>query len=170
MPLSPWRENPNGEPMSDPVSFRPVLSDSGGASPLCLLSNGLGSKVSTCEGPPFMKRKMTRFALGAKCGAFGASGLTAASARAGRADSSASTPASPRAPKPPPIRRSQSRRVQAVAILECPIAITPPGSELPDDRRSIHERKFIRPEQHLGVLLPSRRDRLRPPIGLPPDE
>ena len=31
-------------------------------------SSGLESNVSTCDGPPFMNRKITRFARGAKCG------------------------------------------------------------------------------------------------------
>ena len=37
----------------------------------------MGSKVSTCDGPPFMNRKMTRFAFAGKCPAFGASGPAA---------------------------------------------------------------------------------------------
>ena len=75
-------------------------------------STGLGSNVSTCDGPPFMNRKMTRFARAGKCGGLGASGFagTAASealaARLGQCPASARTPASPRAPKPPPIRQS----------------------------------------------------------------
>jgi hypothetical protein len=40
-----------------------------GCWPAYFSSAGLGSNVSTCEGPPFMKRKITRLALGAKCGA-----------------------------------------------------------------------------------------------------
>ena len=37
-------------------------------------SIGLGSKVSTCDGPPFMNRWTTCLALPGKCGGFGASG------------------------------------------------------------------------------------------------
>src|SRR5689334_8813973 len=33
---------------------------------------GFGSKVSICDVPPLASMKMTRLALGAKCGAFGA--------------------------------------------------------------------------------------------------
>ena len=40
-------------------------------------SRGLGSKVSTCEGPPSMKRKMTLRALGRWCGGRSASPLAA---------------------------------------------------------------------------------------------
>src|SRR5262249_43588308 len=79
--------------------------------PSSLASIGLGSNVSTCDGPPFMNRKMSRLARGAKCGARGARGLLAF-----RDDSIAIRPASaktvarPRAPNPPPIRQSTSRR------------------------------------------------------------
>src|SRR5271165_1846726 len=48
--------------------------------PLSRSRRGLGSKVSTWEGPPSMKRKMTDLALAAKCGFFGAKGLSAAAA------------------------------------------------------------------------------------------
>jgi hypothetical protein len=34
--------------------------------PAYFASIGLGSNVSTCDGPPFMNRKMTRFARGAR--------------------------------------------------------------------------------------------------------
>ena len=40
----------------------------GGFSPSCLSSAGLGSNVSTCDGPPFMNRKITRFAAGCERG------------------------------------------------------------------------------------------------------
>src|SRR5688572_5841953 len=39
-------------------------------------SLGLWSKVSTCDGPPYMNRKMTLLAFGANWEARGASGLT----------------------------------------------------------------------------------------------
>jgi hypothetical protein len=44
--------------------------------PLYFSSAGFGSKVSMWLGPPTMNRKMTDFALGGMCGAFGASGFT----------------------------------------------------------------------------------------------
>ena len=87
--------------------------------PAYLASIGLGSNVSTCDGPPFMNRKMTRFARAGKCGGRGASGFEGTSASDGlwlcagpapRAPASASTLASPRAPNPPPMRQSNSRR------------------------------------------------------------
>ena len=41
------------------------------------VSRGLGSNVSTCDGPPGMKRKITRRARAGKCGARGARGSAA---------------------------------------------------------------------------------------------
>ena len=38
------------------------------------LERGLGSNVSTCDGPPFMNKKMTRLARAGKCDALGARG------------------------------------------------------------------------------------------------
>src|SRR5436305_2894075 len=112
MPLCPYFPHENGAPISVAPDRRPVVTPTvAGVEPWCFVSIGLGSKVSTCDGPPFMNRKMTRFALGAKCGAFGARGLAALA-------SEARTPARPRAPKPPPIRRSQSRRVRPAREFE----------------------------------------------------
>src|SRR5262245_7099869 len=42
--------------------------------PCSLARRGFGSKVSTCDGPPSMNRKMTLRALGLKCGGRGANG------------------------------------------------------------------------------------------------
>ncbi len=42
--------------------------------PSAAISFGFGSNVSMCDTPPVENRKMTRFALAAKCGFFGASG------------------------------------------------------------------------------------------------
>src|SRR6266700_635612 len=68
MPLSPYFLNSNGDFRRLPV-FRSVfrLPDGTGL-PLYLSSIGLGSKVSTCDGPPFRKRKMTCLARAGKCG------------------------------------------------------------------------------------------------------
>src|SRR4051794_9447929 len=85
---------------------------------------GLGSKVSTCDGPPFMNRKMTRLARAGKCGGRDARGFKGTSASDGpwlsacagaaagaeKAPASASTLVSPRVPNPPPMRHSISRR------------------------------------------------------------
>ena len=51
-------------------------SGSGSGLPWYLSSSGLGSNVSTCDGPPFMNRWTTCLALAGKCGGRGASGLS----------------------------------------------------------------------------------------------
>ena len=72
-----------------------------------LVRAGLGSKVSTCDGPPFMNRKMTRLARGGKCGGFGASGFgTPAPGPTRQPACVGKTLARPSAPKPPPMRQS----------------------------------------------------------------
>src|SRR5206468_11490754 len=43
--------------------------------PFSLSSRGFGSKVSICEGPPSMNRKIADLAFGAKWGDFGARGF-----------------------------------------------------------------------------------------------
>src|ERR1700736_4337665 len=68
--------NSKGDPNAAPVR-RSVLSVIGIGLPENLVSDGFGSNVSTCDGPPFMKRCSTRFAFAGSGGLFGASGLTA---------------------------------------------------------------------------------------------
>jgi len=74
----------------------------------------VGSKVSICEGPPFMKRKMTRFARAGKCGRFGSSECLGADSEAAKDNQppSESTLVKASAPNPPPSRLSISRRVR----------------------------------------------------------
>ena len=67
-------------------------------------SSGLGSKVSMCDGPPFMKRKITRLARGARCGDF---------ADAGDGDFSASRDDAASQPKPAAERLSAARRLMS---------------------------------------------------------
>src|SRR5262249_36632134 len=121
---------------------------SGTGLPAYFASDGLGSKVSTCDGPPFMKRKMIRFALGGKCGARGDSGLTARSfgSAAQSKPASAKTLARPRAPKPPPMRQRTSRRERAAVACSMSTSLA----------LSIHVQELVGAEQHLGVLLPAR--------------
>ena len=86
--------------------------------PLSDCNRGFGSKVSTCEGPPGMKRKMTRLARAGKCGArlaraaseipvFPKDAAAPVSARA-----SAINPARATVPNPPPITRNIWRRLR----------------------------------------------------------
>ena len=79
----------------------------GSGLPWSRVSSGFSSNVSTCDGPPCMNRKITRLALGSKCGRLGASGsgFTWANPDSASSDSSA------RLPKPAADRRSISRRL-----------------------------------------------------------
>src|SRR5260370_71123 len=76
MPLCPNGLALNGDAISLPLLLRPVFTIVLGTGlPWYWASMGLGSKVSTCEGPPFMNKKMTRLARAAKFDAFGANGF-----------------------------------------------------------------------------------------------
>ena len=91
IPLCPCGLAGNGEGISLPRLRRPVATVAGGSCPEYRSSAGLGSNVSTCDGPPFMNRKITRFARAGKCGALAPSGsratlLSSPSAPAARAD------------------------------------------------------------------------------------
>ena len=56
MPLFPYRLNSNGDFSRLPV-FRSVFRFPAGIGwPLYFVSIGFGSKVSTCDGPPFRNR------------------------------------------------------------------------------------------------------------------
>src|SRR4051794_30759517 len=74
-PLLPHLANLNGDIISPPARRSVLLSAPGGFLPLYFSRAGLGSNVSTWDGPPFMNRWMTRLARGLKCGLFGARGL-----------------------------------------------------------------------------------------------
>ena len=75
--------------------------------PCIFCSIGFGSKRSTWLGPPYMKRKMTDFAFGAKCGAFGASGFVAL-----KSPSAPSIDCNATEPKPAPACCKICRRVR----------------------------------------------------------
>ena len=76
VPHWPYFLNCHGERKTFTVFVRTNLGCSNGSGlPLYSSSFGLGSNISTCEGPPDMKRKMIRLQRGAKCGVFNASGL-----------------------------------------------------------------------------------------------
>src|SRR5262245_22615646 len=110
IPLRPCLLNLNGDWSSAPV-FRSVFrTPPGGICPLRFVNSGFGSKVSTCDGPPFMNRWMTRLARAGNCGPFGARALADLISAASKPES-AMTPARPRTPIPVPTRCSMSRRV-----------------------------------------------------------
>src|SRR5262249_24442056 len=74
MALLAYLFNLKGERQAVPVRLSVRRLALGSALPCHMVSMGLGSNVSTCDGPPFMNRWMTRLALGVKCGLRGASG------------------------------------------------------------------------------------------------
>src|SRR6266853_4024052 len=77
IPLWPYFLNLNGDASRLPV-FRSVFKFPEGIGlPSYFVSIGLGSKVSTCDGPPFRNKKITCFARAGKCGDLGANGLAA---------------------------------------------------------------------------------------------
>ena len=123
MPLSPrrLRLERRGHDLAGSCGGR-SSTEAGGAWPSYFSSAGLGSKVSTCDGPPFMNRKITRFARAGKWGdrgAIGSAGIDASPpAGPARADvgppsrpASARTLPRPSAPNPPPIRLNSIRRL-----------------------------------------------------------
>src|SRR5688500_5176724 len=77
MPLWPCLANLNGDCIRLPLVLRFVFvaNDSGSGWPLYFSSAGLGSKVSMCDGPPFMNKKISRLARGVKCGGLTESGF-----------------------------------------------------------------------------------------------
>ena len=113
IPASPYLLNLNGDLSNPPVLRSVDKSAASGRWPLYLSNAGLGSKVSTCEGPPFINKWMMCLARGAKCGAFGAKGLSLmpAGASAASVPSPAIMPAMPSMPRPVPIFWIYSRRV-----------------------------------------------------------
>ena len=55
MPLWPYLRNLNGEGIAPPVGRSVARLPPGSGWPAYFSSAGLGSNVSTCDGPPFMK-------------------------------------------------------------------------------------------------------------------
>src|SRR5258705_10358293 len=76
MPLWPYFLNLNGDGNAAPVLRSVLMYSPGKGLPAYLSRDGLGSKLSTWEGPPLRKKCTTRLALAGKGGSFGASGLT----------------------------------------------------------------------------------------------
>jgi hypothetical protein len=63
MPHCPYFLNVKGERISAPVFRSVAIEPPGSGWPWYLSSIGFGSKLSTCDSPPFMNRKITRFAF-----------------------------------------------------------------------------------------------------------
>src|SRR5580658_10269098 len=76
VPHWPYCLKDHGDCKRFPVLVRSSLGFSNGSGwPLSLASRGFGSKVSTCEGPPDMNKKMMRLALAGNCGGLTSKGL-----------------------------------------------------------------------------------------------
>src|SRR5438876_5864544 len=145
IPFRPQRLNLRGEGMKpEPLVFFPS-----GCFPSNFSSSGFGSNVSTCDGPPFMKRKITRLARGAKC-ATGPSPPAAAIL--------GSIPASPTMPKPAHIRCNICRRVGCSIHINRLAANQHHLGKLLPARHS----RFLRPLQKVQCHLCFIRPRLAP--------
>src|SRR5436305_93913 len=68
VPLCPYFSNVNGDRIRLPTLRSWDKGPPGIGWPSYFVSVGLGSKLSTCDKPPFMNRKITRFAFGLKLG------------------------------------------------------------------------------------------------------
>ena len=164
IPLWPYFRNWNGEGNAAPV-LRSVVRICGAGLPAYFSRAGLGSKVSTCDGPPLRKKWTTRFALPGKCGGFTRHGV------AGRT-------LAPRGPllgqEPAQAQRPQA---QGGALQEGPAAQA--GREVvvawDSSPSSIDEHQLVGHEEHLGQLFPGREPGLgragevagRVPVGGP---
>src|SRR6266446_8556495 len=82
MPLWPYFLNLNGDGNAAPVLRSVLIYSPGKGLPAYFSSDGFGSKLSTCEGPPLRKKWTTRLAFPGNGGALGESGFIFAAARA----------------------------------------------------------------------------------------
>src|ERR1700723_671630 len=85
-----------------------------GRCPWYFSSAGLGSNMSSCEGPPTMKSTMLCLAFGGKLGNLGAAAPTEAAARACSSDN---IPRRPMEPRPPVREAIKSRREELFGLL-----------------------------------------------------
>src|SRR5947199_4411626 len=102
--------------------------------------------VSTCEGQPCMKRKITRLAFAGKCGGLTASGLGAPGPTVAACACSPSMAASAMPPNPVLLTRSNSRRESRRFKYEFQCAFIA--------KASIQIDKLIRRDQRLAKTLP----------------
>src|ERR1041384_6524011 len=108
MPLCPYcfqerLQGREGGPNS-PIERTSLAKLSGIGFPAHSLSFGLGSNRSKWLGPPSMKRKITLFARGGKCGALGSKAVAGLAAPAAKRGLSRRSHVRASAPKPAPPR------------------------------------------------------------------
>src|SRR5262245_50218921 len=139
IPTCPYFLNVNGDRISAPVLRSVAMLPPGIGWPWYLSSIGFGSKLSTCERPPFMNRKMTCLALAAWCRPPDARVLGSWSPSVAAAASESPTRlANASMPKPLPMRHSASRRVTGCRALWL-------------ISRSVDEQELAGAEEHLEV-------------------
>src|SRR5262245_49837848 len=80
IPLWPYFLNLKGDGNAAPVLRSVLMYSPGKGLPAYFSSDGLGSKLSTCDGPPLRKKWTTRFALAGNGDTLGESGLMFAAA------------------------------------------------------------------------------------------
>ena len=116
-PLLPYLLNVNGDFISAPVLRSVATLPPGSGCPWYFSSIGLGSKLSTCDSPPFMNRKMTGFARAGWCSPPEPRRPVDFRRRRGSQRLARPRPAKASMPKPLPMRQSASRRVTGGACL-----------------------------------------------------
>ena len=110
-PLLPYFVNVNGDCISVPVLRSVATGPPGSGWPWYFASIGFGSKLSTCDRPPFMNRKMTCFAFAGWCRPLKVFAAAFCGAAAAASRDWPSMPAKAIMPKPLPMRQRASRRV-----------------------------------------------------------
>ena len=165
-PLSPWGREAKrrGHEHRWPSVSR--SRPPGGGCPAYRASAGLGSKVSTCDGAPFMNRKMTRLARGAKWGRWPPTSPVGGRRRRREARW-------PRSPRPGPACRSPPPRGQACAaeIAASPLVsrmVCSSGVRSANSAGSIDHQHFVGCEQRLSVARSHRFSTVRT-AGSPAD-
>src|SRR5437867_1232085 len=115
VPHWPYFWNLNGDFIKFPVLRWVRTCGPGMGLPSYFSSIGFGSNVSTWDTPPFMKRKITRFAFGLKCSSLRTPPVPLGTASASEVLSMLD---SATMPNPPPIRARAWRRVTGFGWLQ----------------------------------------------------
>ena len=117
--------------------------------PWSRVSRGLGSKVSTCDGPPGMKRKITRCARGGQCGTRAPAGRRTAPAAAASSARSAARASEPKPRTRPPQHLAAARQHPGeIAVDHARLR------RLAGRASSIDVDKFVLAQDQLAISLP----------------